>query len=244
MKHPTPQLDRDARNRLCDQIRSFLDGRLMAFAFNDAISRIHDETDDPTVHWTAQELWHFYDDCDDHSVALSKPEWDYLQRLLLVLQSGSQVVVQNAGWRWSYTQLAAFCALLGFGCCVCALGVGEQLFVVTIPFGIISMMISHWQSKLRLTQNRQIASIMPFSSLTQLRQTFLGIPQFQKLRYRPELKDARIREPSSQFVAFLPRYVGWLLFSPIPLLFQLLPSKETRTSVQGIAEENRRRLVS
>ncbi|MHB0961093.1 MAG: hypothetical protein ACYC0X_21805 [Pirellulaceae bacterium] len=62
-----------------------MDEALTAFAFDDEITEIGTATADGTVHFVVDSLWYHYDDCRDHLAGLSKQEWDYFQRLVLLL---------------------------------------------------------------------------------------------------------------------------------------------------------------
>jgi hypothetical protein len=49
-------------------------------------------TKDETVKHVADLLWYHYDDLEDHKVVASKAEWDFFQRLLLILKSDADLV--------------------------------------------------------------------------------------------------------------------------------------------------------
>ena len=48
-------------------------------------------------------------------------------------------------------------------------GVGDHLFIVTIPFGIISMLLSKWHFKEFSKDPNSDIRLMPFSSHTEIR---------------------------------------------------------------------------
>ncbi len=225
-------VDRNARDRIAAEVRRFLDGETTAFEFDDAIFDI--ESNDPTVNDIVERLWFHYDDCKDHRVTLSKPEWDYFQRLLLILESDHHVIAERNRTHWGLTKLVALVALVGFALCVWQFGFGQQLLAIAIPFGVISMGISARRHQNRHRQgqpdNAAIA-LMPFSSVAEMRATYTSVGRFRKTPYRHELTDARIRSPSMSLIVWIPTCIVWLIFSPVVLFFQMLPHRDSKTRV-------------
>jgi hypothetical protein len=80
-------VDSSARAAICEAIDGHLNDQLSAFAFDERLARIRSETKDPTALFVIEQLWYFYDDCDDHLVCLEKQSWDTIQRLRLLLES-------------------------------------------------------------------------------------------------------------------------------------------------------------
>ena len=201
-------VDRSARNRIAAEVRRFLDGEATAFEFDDAIFQI--ESNDPTVNDIVQRLWCHYDDCKDHHVTLSRPEWDYFQRLLLILESDHHIITERKRTHWGLTQFVALAALVGFALCVWQFGIGQQLLAIAIPFGMISMGISAWRrSSIPQPDNATIA-LTPFSSLAEMRATYMSAGRFRKTQYRKELADARIRSPFENAIMWISApLLGW-----------------------------------
>lgn len=226
----SPTVDRSARDKLTGEVRRFLAGEVSAFAFDEAIFEIRGATVDETVRTAVDSLWLFYDDCDDHFVAMSKPEWDFVQRLLLVLESDRHMV-QTSSRRWAWTQLVALAALLAFAACVWWFGIGEHLLVLAIPFGIVSLAISWWRQRFEPNRDSRVEAILPFSSFAELRAVYLAVGRFRKARYRNELANSRIRSSLAEFGMRLPTTAAWLLCSPLPLCFQVLPMRRVRVRV-------------
>ncbi|MBN2024875.1 MAG: hypothetical protein JW809_19000 [Pirellulales bacterium] len=223
------RLDREARSGLADAIRQFLDEKKSAFAFDEALDAFRDSSD-PTVRHIAQAAWYHYDDCQDHMVTLSKPQWDYFQRMLLVLESDRQIEVASVR-RWCWTQWAALACLAGFGWCVWRFGWGMHLLAFSMPFGLVSIAISlvrRW----RVRRAAFDAILVPFASFGELSAAYRATPSFAKRRYPRTLAGRRIRSPLAAFGVGLQLYATWLMFAPIPLLVQTLPLKEMRTRVK------------
>ena len=212
-------VDRDARNRLANLIRRYLGEEITAFEIDDALDEFR-SSDDDTVRFVSDDVWHYYDDCDDHLVVLTKPTWNYFQRLLLLLESDSEVRVTRST-NWSYTQaVAAVLLLLCIGIADWT-GVGYHLLVFFMPFGACSIAIS----LLRLSRKNS----GPFDAVTRPFATIadLGIAydhsSFQKTPYPAGLENRSIRSPLMNWFWWAYHYLGWTMVAPLPLLFQCLP---------------------
>ena len=72
------------RESLSALIQAFLAGEITAFEFDERLDPYRD-SNDPVIRHVVEAVWYHYDDCHDHLVCLSKSQWDYFQRLLLVL---------------------------------------------------------------------------------------------------------------------------------------------------------------
>ena len=125
-------VERENRDRLAAVMRDYLAEETTAFRFADQTWEIGAASSDPTVQFVVSQLWYHYDDCKDHKVVLSKEQWDYFQRLILLLKSDAHVQVQKTR-RWFPTQVVAVIALIMFGVlfatCLATLGVGEHLLL-------------------------------------------------------------------------------------------------------------------
>jgi hypothetical protein len=175
-------------------------------------------------------VWFHYDDCRDHLAMLSKPEWDYFQRLLLLLESSHQIEITKVR-RWSWTQIPAIACLAGFVWCALHFGWGPQALALSIPFGIISIAISFCTRPNRLIGPYD-PIVMPFSSIAELCETRRAVPGFSKKQCPRGVPPRHIRSRLSEFRIRLQLYAGWLILSPVPLLLQAFPSTETQTRVR------------
>lgn len=222
-------LDRAARTELAATIRRFLDEQITNFAFDEALLEQFVGSSDPTVRFVASEAWFYYDDYVEHLAALSKPAWDYFQRLLLVLESDRQVVVTRQR-HWSWTQGLAAAALVEFAMVVGKFGWGRHLLVFSIPFGLRSVLI--WRTNARNRRPGAYDEILtPFASFTELSATYWSTPGFAKQRCPRTIASRRAGSRLAEFGMKLKLGVMWLIFAPVPLLFQTLPRTETRTRV-------------
>lgn len=223
-----PLLDREARVALAGRIRQFLDDQTSAFEFDKALDEFRSSSD-PTIRFVAQTVWYHYDDCRDHMVTLSKAEWDYFHRLLLLLQSDRQVAITSMR-RWSWTQIVALGCLVTFGWCIWRFGWGQHLLAFSIPFGLVSIAISFLRRRhCILEPYDQI--LTPFASFAELSAAYRTTPGFTKNRYPQAITKRRIRSRVAEFGVQLQFHAAWLLVSPVPLLVQALPLTETRTHI-------------
>jgi hypothetical protein len=217
-------IDRIARNRLAQLIRRYLNDQITAFELDESLDACHDSKDD-AVRFVADALWYYYDDYDDHLVVMSKPQWNYIQRLSLLLESDSKVTFTKS-WRWTHSQiLAAVLFLLSMGV-VAKSGFGLHLLIFFIPYGIGSIAISHFRRPVKPTGPYD-AIVTPFESIGDLR-VALNAASYRKERYRAHLATRRIRSRSMDWFWLAYSYICWSMFAPIPLLFQCFPYSVAR----------------
>ncbi len=236
-------VDRRQRDALAAVIRRYMNEEITAFAFDEQLNQFHGSSDD-AVCFIAGALWYHYDDCTDHLAVLSKPEWDYFQRLLLLLESDYRLETVSVR-RWSLTQLVALIALVGFGWVVIQLGWGTHLLAAAMPFGIVSMAIS-WFRRATATTGQYDPRLFPFASFADLRTAYEQVA-FKKARYPRHIASRRIRWSLLTKTIELKGYVVWMMLSPLVLLFQTLPIRETHVSAvplgcgpPQLGERNRR----
>jgi hypothetical protein len=222
-------VDRPNRDALIAAINRYIDGKTTAFNFDEEIFSI--KSNDPTISHIVCQLWYFYDDCKDHKVQLSKEAWDYIQRMILLLQSDAKIEFSKRR-RWDFTQLIAMAALLLFVYEAYWLGWGKQLLALAIPFGLVSIAISWWRGRKSAgaIEKSEIA-LMPFASISELLPLRRRVTSFRKRKYPPGMKQFNIRSPLMNFAITLQSYALWAMISPLLLIFQALPIKETDTRV-------------
>ncbi len=222
-------IDRKARDNLAIVIEAFLAEDFGAFEFDDRINAVADNTDDETVHAVVHLLWFHYDDLKDHTAALSRVEWDYFQRLLL-LRSDS-FLRSDRRLRWTGRQAVALAAILAFTAGAFMLGFGWQLLLVTIPLGVVSMALSRWPARDRESDDVDFLRLTPYSSLSELLAVRRTAPGFRKRRYPGAMEARRIRGPIENTLLTIQAGAMWLIFSPVVLSFQALPKAQGTTRV-------------
>ena len=177
------KVDRKSRDALVAVINRYLDGETTAFQFDEEKFQIVRNSEDSTVIYAVCELWYFYDDCKNHKVWLTKEEWNYFQRMILVLESNAQIEVTKRR-RWDYTQLIALAALSLFVYAVTWLGLRIQLVALVIPFGVVSIAISRSRSRAAANKvDKNQLALVPFSSLSELIHLRRSVANFRKRKY-------------------------------------------------------------
>ena len=224
-------MDRSARDRLAAAIEEFLSEDIGAFQFDDRIFALADETDDETVQEVALLLWFHYDDIKDHKAALSQVEWDYFQRLLLLLRSDASLTTDRHR-RWTWRQPIALAAIVAFICGISLIGFGLQLLLITIPLGVVSMLLSRWPTEeAEPDPDDFFVRLTPYSSVAQMLAVHRRVPDFRKRRYPGAIKARRIRSSVANGLLWLPASVMWLVFSPVVLLVQAFPQTQSKSRV-------------
>jgi hypothetical protein len=220
--------DRDA---LVEVINRYLTDDLTALKLDDALSEIAARTKDETVKQVVHLFWYHYDDVEDHKVVASKEEWDYFQRLLFILKSDADIVVETGKRKWTARQAVAAACLALFGCAVVKTGFGSHLLLATVPLGVVSMLLAYWRSCAEGRRLHEQTAFMPFGSISELLSLRRKVRSFIKARYPVRLGSRQIRGPVSAAAMWLHSGVAWLLFSPVVLVFQVLPEPEQRWKV-------------
>lgn len=222
-------IDRARRNQIADMIRRYLAEDITAFEFDDQLFAI-DHSSDPAVFEIVYSLWHFYDDCIDHTVVMDKTAWDYIQRILLILESDAPIT--NRSRRiWCLPQVLACGCLAVMIWAVYVFGWGLHLFLLTPPLGAISILISRWRFRFLPSFSREATAIYPFACIADLLSTRRSVPGFEKRRFPNHIAGKKIRTDLDQEFCTLRTYISWLLFSPAVLLYQSLPIFHHQISV-------------
>ena len=224
-------IDRQSRNHLVNAINRYIDGTMTAFAFDDEIFGILHASKDVTVEYVVRSLWLHYDDCKDHLAGLTKEEWDYFQRLILLLESNAEVE-KEFHRKWSIRQLVAGLGLIGFGLCAYEVGIGWHLFGFALAFGPVSIALSYWRNLSEMPEARKRTDLLPFSSLSELRAIRKAVAGFSKRKYPAGSKPRSVHGRLMTTVVWFQTCVLWSFISPLILLFQTLPEKEVQTCIR------------
>jgi hypothetical protein len=229
--------DHAARKQMADMIRSYLNEEIKSFQFSDALANIREQTEDSTVELIAEILWCYYDDdWLSHKVIASKEEWDYFHRLLVVLESDTELEAVETR-KWSPRQPIAICAASAYAILALYLGWGVHLLALSIAFAPVSMLLSFWRSKESAIRDPTELALTPFSSLSQIRAACRRVPLFSKKRYPGHLMRRMIVHDIIVSPVHLPqmlyRGIMWLVFSPIWLVYQAMPEPESRIRVKA-----------
>ncbi len=213
-------------------LRSYMNEEITAFAFDEALSEMIEATSDETVQNIGRALWFLYDDCTDHKVVASKEEWDYYNRLLLLLESDGELAPETPGRRtWRLTQAMAAVLFIGFLAIAFQKGFGPHLMAYALPFGPPSMLLAWIASRQeRKAMLRAEIALTPFSSVGNLLGIRRRVRGFARLSYKGAVTKRRIRGPIARVLMRIPGAMIWCLFAPVVLAFQMLPGRKVISS--------------
>jgi len=218
-------VDRVARDRMVAAIQNFLEEKITAFQFDEALDKANEVTKDKTVHELRFALWFFYDDITDHLIRGNKTAWDALCRIQLLLKSDSEITYGRRVCRWRLRHAIAAILFALFLVLAWKVGWGTQLFLLAIPFGFASILLAKWR---RATEPPPVPAeirLAPFPTMASLWEVRRRTT-FSKKPYPAALQGRTIRTPLSNRLAQTRTNFGWLLFGPLILLFQMLPEQK------------------
>ena len=221
--HEAQATSAPSRASLAALLQSFLASEITAFKFDERLDGFRD-SNDPVIRHVVDAVWYHYDDCDDHLVCFSKQQWDYFQRLLLVLHSNCRIETESKR-HWSLKQLIAAMSLCMFGFLALQLGWGYQLLVLSVPFGMVSIALSFWQPRIKSNPDPFASAIFPFATFADLATSYHA-SGFRKTRYPKHIGKRTIRSPFMEAFWRLHSYTMWLVLSPFPLLVQSFPATQ------------------
>jgi len=187
---PEMMVDRAARDKMAALIEEFSNGKISAFAFDDAISQIQSETGDITVHNSAGALWFLYDDCDDHKFDGGKETWDYMERLRLILLSDGHYLTGRAlVGAYARARAVAIWALLLFTALhwpPLDLDFVGSFWWWAFPW-IAFCGFSGWRMLAKTLEEKKaglaVQKLCPFNSMGQIRALRSEQPEFVKRKY-------------------------------------------------------------
>jgi hypothetical protein len=225
--------DRKAREQMTKAIRSYMNEEITAFLFDEALFEASTGTKDQTVQSAQKALWFFYDDCTDHKIVATKEVWDYFNRLLLLLESDGELETIESWRKWHPLQGVAALLLLAFAVLAFRIGFGQHLFAYALPFGPPSMLIAWLNARrLRQTISTSESALTPFPSVSSLRAARRCANGFMRRRCPKAVTDRTIRDPIIEKLMWVPWSIAWCMFSPVALLFQMLPERESETRIK------------
>lgn len=205
---------------------------MTAFQFDDALTEASSATPDKTVQSIGRALWCHYDDCKDHKIVASKEEWDYFNRLLLLLESEAELQTTKSWREWHPLQAVAALLLLLFLVIASRVGFGEHLFAYALPFGPPSMLLAWLNSRRqRKTSSTAETALTPFPTVRSLLAVRRRVGGFVKHRYPKRIVSRRIRDPLIDKLMWVLWSIAWCMFSPVALFFQMLPGRGCETRV-------------
>ncbi len=224
-------IDPAARKQMADAIRSYLNEEIRSFRFSDALDDIRTQTEDPTVGLSADILCCRCDnDIQNHKVIASRREWDYFHRLLLALDSDTELEVVKTR-KWSPRQPSAASAVAIFVILALRVGWGIHLLALSAAFALVSILLDCWRYKEATRLDAKDIPLTPFVSIPQILAARRRALRFSKRRYSGHLA-RRLRCAIIDILVFLPfnlvAYAARVIFSPILLLSQAMPETDSR----------------
>lgn len=215
-------VNREKRNQLAALIRVYLNGQVELTEFVELQLEYY-KSEDPALYFVVGELLVHEVDAD----ALTKQEWDHIQRLLLLLESNSTVYYQNSSYR-PWTQPVA--AVLLFTCLFIGLltGFDLHLFLYFIPVGLATILLLFL--RFPKPEVRPFDAIVtPFHSISDLNIAYESA-NFVKQRYhfspKPSSKDSL-----TGIIVLV--FISWLCMPPIALLLMCFPEPDCEIKVQA-----------
>ncbi len=230
MQHAAVIVRKD-RKRLATALRAFVNSELTLTQLGEELHWARDSRD-TTVTDVVEQLGEDWEDLVQSPQPLDKSGWDWVQRLLLLLDSNGRIVREHR-WHWCHTQLVALATLVVVVCLVLMFGWQWGLWV-TAPATLVSLLLLRIRLR-KITRPYQNV-LMPFGTFEQLKRTYDSVPVFRKQRY-PFARKSSWSLPqkiaSSVGTAVI---LGWLfamlvMVPPFSLLLQLLPIHEERVDV-------------
>jgi hypothetical protein len=224
-------IDHAIRKQLATIIRSYLAEEITAFELDDVLQSLEGQTDDATAQDILVQLWFFYDDLKDHKIVATKESWDCLYRFLLILESEGELETIKTR-HWSLWQPVAACAVAMFMFIVFQIGWSQLLLFISWPFGVVSILISFWKSRIPSPSSQRELATIPFSSVSEILAVRRQTPAFSKTPYPEQLKERRVRGRVTAKAMWIPAILMWITFAPIILCFQVMPETKTRFRVR------------
>jgi len=225
-------IDRKNRDKLTATIQKYLNEEIGSFEFDELIFDISINSEDETIIYIVNTLWYFYDDVKDHKVLFTKEEWDYVQRLLLILNSDKEIIKKEEK-EYTVRQVLSLVLLIIFIISFFYLGYTFNLLLVSVGLGLLSMLINYWKSKSINKKTNDIKwELEPFSSISELLILRRNQNTFKKSYYRKMLKKRKIRSTFTTYIMHIHSRLSWLVFSPFVLLYQSFPEKTHKIKIK------------
>lgn len=186
-------VDMQARADVAAALRVYMAEDITAFELDDALSEACCKTKDKTVSGIVQALWFYYDDITDHKVIAHKDDWAYFNRILLLLESGGEVVYGERTWHWGRQGACALLCLAALACAFFYWG-SEAYLAYAVPLGLASLLIGRWESKEQRHNEAVEAATVPFPSVTSILSARRRLPDFVRARFPKHVARRRIRQ--------------------------------------------------
>ncbi len=213
---------------------AFLNGHLDASCL-EVWQRVY-ESSDATIRHACEILADYDEDFEDDLHLMEKHEWDYLERVRLVLLSNAHLDRKTKCVLGARRILVA-ASLVCFASFVVVTGPGWHLLVGTSMLGIAVLCYGLIHSAWASEGNKEKQILEPFISAQQLNAIRRSTTDFQKSKFPPEWNDDS--EFWDQFSLIINSFwivvcgIFMLVFSPLVLLVLALPEREGKFVVRA-----------
>jgi len=224
-------VDRAARDAVGRLIRRFLDRDLTAFAFDEAITPYGDSSD-RVIQCVVGACWYYYDDMTDHYAQLTRKQWDFFQRMLLLLAS-DWTHVDTVERRRHWSQVVAGLTLIGGLISIPWIGLNVGLILVLIPLGIVAALLHKVRTSLLPGDPRTMSITSPFASIAELWGVYATVKGFRKAHFPWHLaaKPRTVRpwyRRHFDLIECSAFSIFWCVIAPAALVVQMFPVRQRR----------------
>lgn len=217
-------IDHEARAQMAAAMRAYMADELTAFRFDEELERIEAATTDGTAQAIRLWLWGLYDDLKDHPIIASKPVWDFMGRLMLVLESGGEIEMAPGRRRWRMDRVALAAALVAVAVVVPPQQPGLKLVAWNLASALaLAALDRREEARMRPLWTGTIGALRPYGSLAELRAARRRVSGFRRPRFRPCVAGRQMRGPGAALAMRL--HMALLLGFPL-LIWRLAAPEE------------------
>lgn len=209
----------DDRIGLIQCINEYLDEKIKAFEFDEKLDEFRDSKDS-TVRIIAFDLWYIYDDLIDHSIHATKDDWDSLQRLILLLASGAELVKEDFKYNKTYTLLRLSSAILLISYIAQAFIFLPGCVVWQMLSLAVNMVLDKQQESAR--KKTMPEDCVPFANFSEIRHAVQLCDGFRKKRYPRKIEERRIRSKVHELSLHVLNIPLYFCLQPLILVANLL----------------------
>jgi hypothetical protein len=216
---------------LASWIRAYLQNDPQVWSSDDYFTPLH-QSADATVHYVMDEMGMFL---DEYPEPVNKEGWDYLQRLLLLLES-EHTVRTTRRYRWRGSQAVAAAALLSYAGLYSQFNWSWPVWLAHLPLALLVYAIA--ETNLPPQRAAYYRILHPFRTFAQLKAVYDSTRGFKKERF---VSSTVTIPPRAAWRILCERLAVWVLtalgiallclFAPMLLLYFCFPQCETSVEI-------------
>jgi len=218
------------RSHLYQEIRAYTTGQISAIQFSINIAPYSDDDDvagDKTTLWVAEQLDMLIDRNSDTPTEWPRERWNFVQRILLLLESGYEIQTEIKR-RWTWLQIPPAVALVVLFCLVGHFGWMATTWSGStwLMAGIVSMGVFRFRTKLAERQEQPFnPALSPFRTIAAVEDAMQLAPLYKKSRAAKTSagKLIQTRPRASNLIPLTISSILWVVFAPLVLVVQCLP---------------------